>query len=163
MVCGCFVIVSQGSVKLTVKPVPLETVKHKTSWTKAQQNVLQRKCGSQRWHVRAFPSLNYLFSGWYFPVILFPPSGTTNLPSQSDSKRWCTLPKTCLGDWCHWTFRSVPFSTDICVESCLWKEPATGVTSCYRKRNSQKLTALRKDIKTSSNLESVWWFPSLFL
>lgn len=74
-----------GVPRETVKPVSLETLKQKTSWTKAQENVLQRKCSSQRWRMRAFPSLNYPFSGWCFT-------------SHSDPKPWCTPPKTCLGD-----------------------------------------------------------------
>lgn len=146
-----------GFPREVVKTISLDTVKHKTSWTKAQENVLQRKCSSQKWCMRTFPSLNYLFSGWCFTVILFFPSGTTHLPPHSDPKRWCILPKICLGDRCHCNLPVCAIQhRHLCPESYLWKEPATGGASCYRKRNSQKLTALRKDRKTSSKLESVW-------
>lgn len=106
----------------TVKPLSLETVKHKTSWTKAQENVLQRKSSSPKWRTRAFASLNYPFSGWCFAAILpfFPLEPLTSHHTVTPSNgalfqrpAWETDATV--------THQPVPLSADICARS-----PASG-------------------------------------
>lgn len=114
LLCYCF-------PRETVKPVSLETVKHKTSWTKAQENVLQRKCSSQRGYTRAFPPLNCLFSGWCFTVTFFSPLEPLTSHHRVIPSDGVYFQRPARETDATVTYRSVPFSTDVWVQS-----PASG-------------------------------------